>query len=126
MTRNRRARFLPACAAWASFLPAVLGQSISANSLWAPAQILKQPLRKALPWYGLARPSSARAPKNRLDFSGYTLPLRGIIYLMNTALLAFITTVANILSLLIIADTLLSWVLSPTHPVREVFGRVLQ
>ncbi len=45
---------------------------------------------------------------------------------MRTALLAFITTLANILSLLIIADTLLSWVLSPTHPVREVFGRISQ
>ncbi len=45
---------------------------------------------------------------------------------MRTALLAFITTLANILSLLIIADTLLSWVLSPTHPVREIFGRILQ
>ncbi len=45
---------------------------------------------------------------------------------MRTVLLTFITTIANILSLLIIIDTLLSWVLSPTHPVRETFGRILQ
>ena len=45
---------------------------------------------------------------------------------MNNVLLVFITTLANILSLVIIIDTLLSWVLTPDHPVRSALGRILQ
>jgi YggT family protein len=37
-----------------------------------------------------------------------------------------ITTVAEFLSLLIIADALLSFVLPPTHAIREAIGRILQ
>lgn len=37
-----------------------------------------------------------------------------------------ITTLAEVLSLLIVADALLSFVLAPTHPVREAVGRILQ
>lgn len=45
---------------------------------------------------------------------------------MNQALIAVITTIANILSLIIIVDTLLSWFLPPFHPIRETLGRILQ
>ncbi len=41
-------------------------------------------------------------------------------------LLLTITYLANILTILIIADTLLSWVLSPFHPLRQALGRILQ
>ncbi len=41
-------------------------------------------------------------------------------------LLIIITTLANILTILIIVDSLLSWVLAPYHPIREALGRVLQ
>lgn len=37
-----------------------------------------------------------------------------------------IITIGEILSLMIIADSLLSFVLSPDHPIREVLGRILQ
>lgn len=37
-----------------------------------------------------------------------------------------IVVIANIITLVIIVDTLLSWVLSPFHPVREALGRILQ
>lgn len=36
-----------------------------------------------------------------------------------------IATVGQVLSFVIIADALLSFVLSPMHPVREAIGRVL-
>ncbi len=45
---------------------------------------------------------------------------------MSSALLILITTLANIFTLLIIVDTLLSWVLPPFHPIREALGKVLQ
>jgi YggT family protein len=45
---------------------------------------------------------------------------------MSNAIIIVITTIANILSLLIIVDSLLSFVLSPYHPVRAVMGRILQ
>jgi YggT family protein len=45
---------------------------------------------------------------------------------MSSILLILITTLANILTILIIIDTLLSWVLPPFHPIREALGRVLQ
>ncbi len=45
---------------------------------------------------------------------------------MKSTLLIIITTLANILTILIIVDSLLSWVLSPYHPIREALGRVLQ
>jgi YggT family protein len=45
---------------------------------------------------------------------------------MSRMLLVIITTLAQILSIVIIVDTLLSWVLPPLHPVREALGRVLQ
>jgi YggT family protein len=44
---------------------------------------------------------------------------------MSNAFIIVINTLANVLSLLIIIDSLLSFVLSPFHPVREVLGRVL-
>lgn len=37
-----------------------------------------------------------------------------------------IVTLANILSFVIIADALLSWVLPPYNSIREALGRVLQ
>jgi YggT family protein len=45
---------------------------------------------------------------------------------MSNAFIIVITTIANILSLLIIVDSLLSFVLSPYHPVRTAMGRILQ
>lgn len=45
---------------------------------------------------------------------------------MNNAFVILISTIAQVLSLLIIADSLLSFVLAPYHPVREALGRVLQ
>ncbi len=45
---------------------------------------------------------------------------------MSRMLLIVITTLANVLTIVIIVDTLLSWVLPPFHPVREALGRVLQ
>jgi YggT family protein len=45
---------------------------------------------------------------------------------MSNAIVIVITTIANILSLLIIVDSLLSFVLSPIHPVRTALGRILQ
>jgi YggT family protein len=37
-----------------------------------------------------------------------------------------IVTLANILSFVIIADALLSWILPPYNSIREALGRVLQ
>jgi YggT family protein len=45
---------------------------------------------------------------------------------MRIIFLALINWIANILTILIIVDTILAWVLSPYHPVREMLGRVLQ
>lgn len=45
---------------------------------------------------------------------------------MNNVILTIITTIANVLSLVIIVDTLLSWFLPPMHPIRETLGRILQ
>ena len=45
---------------------------------------------------------------------------------MNQVILVIITTIANILSLVIIVDTLLSWFLPPFNPIRETLGRILQ
>ncbi len=45
---------------------------------------------------------------------------------MNNILLILITTLANILTILIIVHTLLSWVLSPFNPIRAALGRVLE
>ncbi len=45
---------------------------------------------------------------------------------MRSTLLIIITLLANILTILIIVDTLLSWVLSPYHPIRGALGRILQ
>lgn len=44
----------------------------------------------------------------------------------NSVIDVVISTVAQVLSLLIIADALLSFVLPPIHPIRESIGRVLQ
>ncbi len=41
-------------------------------------------------------------------------------------LVTLIRTIAQVLSLLIIADALLSFFMSPYHPVREALGRILQ
>lgn len=37
-----------------------------------------------------------------------------------------ISTLAQFLSLLIVADALLSFILAPNHPVREAIGKILQ
>lgn len=37
-----------------------------------------------------------------------------------------IVTIGQVLSILIIVDSLLSFVMSPMHPVREALGKVLQ
>jgi YggT family protein len=37
-----------------------------------------------------------------------------------------ITTIAQFLSILIIANSLLSFVLTPYHPIREALGRILE
>jgi YggT family protein len=37
-----------------------------------------------------------------------------------------IISIGQILSLLIIVDSLLSFVLNPNHPIREALGRILQ
>lgn len=42
------------------------------------------------------------------------------------AVVTVIVTIFNFLSLLIIADALLSFILPPYHPVREALGRILQ
>ena len=42
------------------------------------------------------------------------------------AVVTVIVTIFNFLSLLIIADALLSFILPPYHPVRETLGRILQ
>jgi YggT family protein len=52
--------------------------------------------------------------------------LKGIINTMRTPFDIVISTVGNLLSLLIIVDSVLSFVLPPYHPVREAFGKVLQ
>lgn len=44
---------------------------------------------------------------------------------MRTSFHIIISTLGQILSILIIADSLLSFVLSPLHPVREALGRIL-
>jgi YggT family protein len=44
---------------------------------------------------------------------------------MNNPILIFIMTIVQVLSLVIIADALMSFVLPPTHPVRETLGRIL-
>lgn len=45
---------------------------------------------------------------------------------MSGIFLTIITILANIITILVIVDTLLSWVLAPFHPIREALGRVLQ
>ena len=44
---------------------------------------------------------------------------------MNSAFDIFISTIGQVLSLLIVADALLSFVLPPFHTVRAAIGRVL-
>jgi YggT family protein len=43
-----------------------------------------------------------------------------------SVLLAIIITLVNLLSILIIVSSILSWFLAPYHPVREIFDRILQ
>jgi YggT family protein len=45
---------------------------------------------------------------------------------MNNTLIILITTITNFLTLLIIADALLSFILPPYHTIRETLGRILQ
>lgn len=45
---------------------------------------------------------------------------------MTNPIEVLIVTIGEVLSLIIIVDALLSFVLSPTHPVREALGRILQ
>ena len=42
------------------------------------------------------------------------------------AILTVIITILDVLSWVIIIDALLSFVLSPDHPIRGTFGRILQ
>jgi len=44
---------------------------------------------------------------------------------MGAAFVILIRVLAQVLSLLIIADAILSFVLSPYHPIRESMGRIL-
>lgn len=41
-------------------------------------------------------------------------------------LLTIIITIANFLSILIVADAILSWILPPFNPIRAALGRILQ
>ncbi len=45
---------------------------------------------------------------------------------MQQTLLIIITTLVNILSLLVIIDAILSWFVSPFSPIRGAMGRILQ
>jgi YggT family protein len=45
---------------------------------------------------------------------------------MSNAFHIFIATIGEVLSLLIIVDSLLSFVLPISHPLREAIGRILQ
>ena len=45
---------------------------------------------------------------------------------MQQTLLIIITTLANILSLLVIINSILSWFVSPFSPIREATGPILQ
>jgi YggT family protein len=45
---------------------------------------------------------------------------------MSGLLLLIISWLANILTVLIIVDSVLSWILPPSNPLREATGRVLQ
>jgi YggT family protein len=45
---------------------------------------------------------------------------------MSNAFDVVVITIGQILSILIIVDSLLSFVLSPVHPVREAIGRILR
>jgi|UniRef100_A0A7C4PIF5 YggT family protein len=44
---------------------------------------------------------------------------------MGTFLVIIIETIGRVLTLAIIIDAVLSFILSPYHPVREAFGRIL-
>ena len=44
---------------------------------------------------------------------------------MSNSIIIIISTVAQIFSLLIIVDSVLSFVMSPYHPVREALGKIL-
>jgi YggT family protein len=45
---------------------------------------------------------------------------------MRSSIDVIIITIGQVLSLLIIIDSLLSFVMTPTHPLREALGRILQ
>jgi YggT family protein len=45
---------------------------------------------------------------------------------MREGILVLITTLANIFTLVIFIDIILSWILSPFHPLRMAIGRILQ
>lgn len=44
---------------------------------------------------------------------------------MNTTLIVIISTLTQVLSFIVIVDSVLSFVLSPYHPIREALGRIL-
>lgn len=44
---------------------------------------------------------------------------------MNTTLIVVISTLTQVLSFIVIVDSVLSFVLSPYHPIREALGRIL-
>jgi YggT family protein len=44
---------------------------------------------------------------------------------MNTTLIVIISTLTQVLSFVVIVDSVLSFVLSPFHPIREALGRIL-
>lgn len=44
---------------------------------------------------------------------------------MGSGLIVVIQVLAQVFSLLIIADAVLSFILSPYHPIREAMGRIL-
>jgi YggT family protein len=45
---------------------------------------------------------------------------------MGASLAIVIQTLGQVLTLIIIVDSVLSFFLSPFHPIREAFGRILQ
>ncbi len=44
---------------------------------------------------------------------------------MNALIIQLISVIGNLITLLVIVDSLLSFVMPPYHPIRETLGRVL-
>ena len=44
---------------------------------------------------------------------------------MSSAIIIIVSTLAQVFSLLIIVDAILSFMMSPLHPIREALGKIL-